>query len=207
MVEEGSLLTEAAPVLDEVERGRADLYRLLGFALARPPTMRLIDYLSQLDGGTGALGEALRDTAEAARSTRLEAAVREYDALFIGMTRGELLPYASYYLTGFLHERPLARLREDMARLGLARAQGHSDPEDHIGTVCEVMAGLIDGGGDIPLPLADQRAFFGRHVEPWAGRFFADLEAASSARFYRPLGTLGRLLVEIDHHGFLLEGS
>ncbi len=195
-----------SPVLDEADRARAFLYRLLGSALAGPPDSRTLQRLAALGGDTGALGEALRALSQAARETDLDAAAREYDALFIGVGRGELMPYASFYLTGFLHERPLARVREDMARFGLERAVGRSDPEDHIATICEVMACLIEGIDGAPWPVAQQSGFFRRHLDPWAGRLFADLEKASSARFYRPVGTLGRLLVQIDRDGFLLEG-
>src|SRR5690606_34244937 len=113
---------------------------------------------------------------------------REYFELFEGVGRGELLPYASYYLTGFLNERPLAQLRSDLGRLGLERAEGHFEPEDHLGTLCEVMSGLAAGRFDVA-PGEDEH-FFVRHLLPWAERFFTDLEQARSARFYRTVGTV-----------------
>jgi TorA maturation chaperone TorD len=182
--------------LDEVERARALLYRLLAHALAQPPDEALLDVMATLDGDEGALGEALRDVAAQASIAAAAAARMEYDALFIGVARGELLPYASFYLTGFLHERPLARLRAELDQLGLARADGRSDPEDHAATICDVMATLIETGSDA------QAGFFTRHVAPWMTGFFTDLERAPSARFYRSIGVLGRLLVDIDRQGF-----
>ncbi|MDW8443308.1 MAG: DUF3306 domain-containing protein [Acetobacteraceae bacterium] len=131
-----------------------------------------------------------------------EAVEREFFDLFIGVGRGELLPYASYYLTGFLHERPLARLRGDLARLGVARAEGVAEPEDHIATLCEVMAGLIDG--TFPAPAGEDGRFFERHLRPWAERFFADLEGAKAARFYRAVGTLGGRFVAIETEALAL---
>ena len=188
---------EAAPTLDEVDAARFLLYRLLAHALAAPPDAGLLNRLTRLGGDEGPLGAALNALAQTAAGTTVEAARREYDALFIGVARGELLPYASFYLTGFLHERPLARLRGELDRLGLARAAGRSDPEDHMATVCDVMATLI-GRDDAEA----EAGFFARHLAPWASAFFTDLERAVSARLYQPLGSLGRLLIELDRQGF-----
>jgi TorA maturation chaperone TorD len=187
--------------LDDTEQARAGLYRLLGAALARPPDTPILAALARLDGGPGPLGDALRAIAAAATAAAPQSAKTEYDTLFVGITEGEVVPYASFYLTGFLYERPLARLRADLAELGLARADGRADPEDHIATICEVMAHLIEAGH----ALDRQHAFFRRHVAPWAGRFFADLAAAPSARLYRPLGGLGRLWVDLEHEAFAME--
>ena len=194
----------AAVALDPIDAARAGLYRLLAASLSEPPGPELLARLRALDGEAGALGDALRGVAAAAEMP-VEAAQREYNTLFVGVGRGELMPYASFYLTGFLHQRPLARMRETMAAYGLEPAADRSDPEDHIATMCEVMAHAIevlDGGGET---LAQQRSMFIRHLEPWAGRFFADLEDAASARLYRPIGALGRVLVQIDRDAFHLE--
>ena len=128
---------------------------------------------------------------------------REFFDLFIGVGRGELLPYASYYLTGFLNERPLARVREDLDGLGIERAEGHHDPEDHLAILCEVMAGLA--AGRFEAERGAERRFFERHLKPWAARFFADLETARHARFYRPVGTIGRLFMEIEAQAFAMD--
>lgn len=185
--------------MDDVELARALIYRLLGRALAEPADAGFLARLAQLDGDDGTVGTALHDVAAAARVATADAARTEYDKLFIGVARGELVPYASFYLTGFLHERPLARVRAEMQALGLARAGGRSDPEDHIASECEVMATLI-GRGDTDA----QAGFFERHLAPWAGRFFTDLERAASARLFRPVGTLGRLMMDLDRQGFAL---
>ena len=125
----------------------------------------------------------MRRSREAARAADAEQVGREYFDLFIGLGRGELLPYGSYYLTGFLHERPLARLRGDLAALGIARAEGNPEPEDHAAILCEIMAGLI--GGDFAGAARGPTALFEKHLAPWIGRFFADLERAEAAKFYR----------------------
>ena len=111
-----------------------------------------------------------------------------------------MLPYASYYLTGFLHERPLSRLRGDLASLGIERAWTNLEPEDHAATLCEIMAGLATGR--FPASPEVQRAFFEKHVAPWMGRLFADMESAANAKFYRSVGSLGRLFLEIEAEAF-----
>ena len=196
-------MSQAGSYLDDVDRARALVYRLLGHALAEPPTPELLGRLARLRGWDAPIGAAMRDLAARAAACDAGAGRREYDALFVGIARGELVPYGSYYITGFLHERPLARLRGDLARIGLQRAPGRSEPEDHIATVCDAMAELIGRAGS---PAAGgavtEAAFFARHVEPWAGRFFSDLERAAAARLYEPLGTIGRLMIELDRQGF-----
>ena len=187
-------VAEGRPV-DPLDLERARVFALLGRLLAGPPDAGLLTRLAALGGG-GPLGEAFAALAEAARNTDAESADREFFDLFIGLGRGELLPFASYYLTGFLHERPLADLRGDLARLGIERAPGVSEPEDHIAFLCETFAGLLAGA--FPALPAESGAFFARHIKPWAARFFADLEAGESARFYRAVGRLGRLAVEIE---------
>ena len=127
-----------------------------------------------------------------------------YFNLFIGLGRGELLPYASYYLTGFLNERPLARLRDDLAPLGIVRVDGNYEPEDHAATLCEIMAGLA--GGRFPAPEGAERSLFEKHMASWMGRFFADLEHAREANFYRRVGTLGRVFMDIEAEAFALPG-
>src|SRR6185312_14477365 len=119
-----------------------------------------------------------------------------------GIGRGELLPYASYYLTGFLHERPLARLREDLSMFGIERAQDMYEPEDHIGILLEVMGGLA--ARRLPAPQGSDRKIFEKHLQNWAGRFFFDLEHAKSAKFYRTVGRLGRTFMEIETEAFAL---
>jgi TorA maturation chaperone TorD len=200
-------LPDTATPPDETEQARAGLYRLLGAALSHPPTERLLDSLRNLrvaETGTQ-IGAALARLARAAQATNLDRTRREYDALFIGIARGELVPYASFYLTGFLHDRPLARLRADLAALGLAAAPGHPDPEDHAGTLCELMAGLIDGGHGAPRPLDGQRRFFERHLAPWLDRFFADLEEAPGVALYQHVGELGRAFLAVEGAAFGME--
>jgi TorA maturation chaperone TorD len=192
---------------DEVhpeERLRAHQYQLLARWLAAPPEEELLEVASGFAGDDTEFGRALTELAGRAREAMPAGASREYHELFIGIGRGELVPYGSYYLTGFLNEKPLAKLRSDMARLGIARAETVKEPEDHVAALCEMMAGLITGAFGRPLPLAEQRAFFDRHLASWAPVFFSDLETAKSARLYVPVGTLGRVFMQIEKTAFTM---
>ena len=199
---DASIFGAAASEPDDIDQARADEYALLASLLLTPPDAGVLARLSSLqDAGDTLLGRAHAALGQAAASA--DDVAREYFHLFIGVGRGELVPYASYYLTGFLNERPLARLRGDMMRLGIERAGGHFDPEDHLGTLCEIMSGFASNRFEV----ADgaEQDFFERHVEPWAGRFFADLEKAKAAKFYRSVGTLGRLFIDIETEAFAME--
>jgi TorA maturation chaperone TorD len=183
---------------------RAQCYALLARLLAAAPTPDALAQVRALRGDASAFGRALNGLAEMARKTAPESAELEFNDLFIGVGHGELQPYASYYLTGFLYERPLAALRTDMARLGIARRDNVAEPEDHIAALCEMMAGLITGVFGRAASLAEQQEFFDRHLAPWAPRFFADLEAAQAAAFYMSVGQVGRLFLAIERDAFAM---
>ena len=188
--------------IDETDLARAQEYRLLAALLVRAPDAALLKKLSTLRGDASPLGMAHVALAEAAGAAKVESVEREFFNVFIGVGRGELLPYASYYLTGFLHERPLARLRDDLNALGIERGEGVAEPEDNAAMLCEIMAGLADGTS--PAPAGADKNMFETHLAPWIGRFFADLEHAEEADFYRKVGTLGRLFVDIETEAFAL---
>ena len=186
---------------------RADLYDFLGVLLAGPPDQALLDKTKALSGDEGELGTAIAALSRGAKHIKPPAVEREFNALFIGLGRGELLPYASYYLTGFLNEKPLAALRRDMAARGMTRAENVYEPEDNIASCMEMMAGLIRGRFGAPAALADQKTFFNKHVGPWAGHFFTDLEAAKNSVFYAPVGAVGRVFMEIEIEGFRMSAE
>lgn len=193
---------DVAGDISEIDSARAQEYALLAALLGRAPDADLLGRLAQLRGDATPLGLAHADLAEAAADTNADKAEREFFNLFIGVGRGELLPYGSYYLTGFLHERPLARLRQDLIELGIERAEGVAEPEDHAAILCEVMAGIITR--KFPAPQDADRDLFEKHMRPWIGRFFADLEQAQEAKFYRRVGRLGRAFIEIETEAFAL---
>ena len=188
--------------VDEVDAARAQEYALLSALLARAPDAALLKRLAGLRGDASPIGVAHVALAEAASRTTTEKVEREFFNLFIGIGRGELMPYGSYYLTGFLHERPLARLREDLNLIGIERIEGNAEPEDHAATLCEIMAGLA--GGRFGAHAGGDQEIFEKHMAPWIGRFFSDLERAESANFYRSVGTIGRLLIDIETEAFAL---
>jgi len=187
---------------DDVDDVRAQEYALLSALLARAPDGELLRRLASLRGDASPLGLAHAALAEAAKAARADAVEREFFNLFIGIGRGELMPYGSYYLTGFVYERPLARLRGDLAALGIESVEGEAEPEDHAATLCEIMAGLASGR--LEAPKDAERALFERHLAPWIGRFFTDLERAEEADFYRRVGTLGRVFIDIEAEAFAL---
>jgi len=188
--------------VDEIDRARAQEYALLAILLSRSPDAEMIRRLALLTGDATPLGAAHAALGQAAARTDEARAGREFFDLFTGLGQGELLPYASHYLTRSLYGRPLARLREAFQRLGIERKTGHSEPEDHVAILCEIMAGLV--GGDIAGPAGSDRAFFQEHLAPWIGRFLADLERAQSADFYARVGSLGRIFVGIEAEAFVL---
>jgi TorA maturation chaperone TorD len=193
---------DAASHVDETELARSQEYALLSALLWHAPDEALLACLADLRGDASPLGLAHAAIAETASRTSAAEVEREYFNLFIGLGRGELLPYGSYYLTGFLHERPLARVREDLVGLGIERTAGQQEPEDHAAILCEIMARLARSGS--PGVPAAAREFFQRHLSPWIGRFFADLERAESADFYRPIGALGQTFINIETEAFAL---
>jgi len=189
--------------VDETDAARAREYALLSVLLRRPPDSSLMAQIATLRGDSSPLGLAHLALAEAARETNVASIEREFFELFVGIGRGELVPYASYYLTGFLNERPLAHLRDDLARLCIERVADEAEPEDHAASLCEIMAGLA--GGHFGTSAGADSEVFEKHLAPWIGRFFADLEQANAADFYRRVGTVGRTFMTIESEAFTLE--
>jgi len=196
--------SESPVQIPEEEQMRAEFYGMLARILVAPPDAALLDALARLSGDDSELGAAVRDLAHRAGATTARAVAREYHDLFIGLGRGELLPYASYYLTGFLHEKPLADLRGALAKLGIERVATIKEPEDHVAALCEVMAGLITGAFGPPASIEKQRTFFDTFIVPWAPRFFHDLEAGQSAALYAAVGRVGRLFIHIEQTAFAI---
>lgn len=179
---------------------RANTYSLLGALLAAPPAPSLIALLTQItpaemsgDGDLARAWEVLRLAGERANAESLD---DEYHELFVGIGRGELVPYGSWYMTGFLMDQPLAILRRDLAELGFERQADIKEPEDHVAALLETM-GLMAGDGDTSVDT--QRRFFQSHVGPWMKTFFLDLQKAQAARFYRAVGQFGEQFIEFEN--------
>ncbi len=190
---------------DNEESLRASMYGLLAHLLARPPTpelLGLLDRIEETEGIADGLSTAWRLLRVAARDPDPEALDDEYHNLFIGIGRGEVVPYASWYLTGFLMDRPLAYLRRDLDAFGIERQPGASDPEDHAATLCESMR-IIISAADIPF--SSQRNFFRNHIAGWMPVFFRDLQEARAACLYAAVGRLGAAFLEFENRYFDLE--
>jgi TorA maturation chaperone TorD len=189
---------EAAPSrqIDPEDEARAEEYALLGALIWRAPTAETLGLLSRLRGDASELGAAHHLIAEIARTVDPAAIQQEFFDLFIGVGRGEILPYASFYRTGFLNERPLAEVRRDMEALGLAREIRVGEPEDHVAMLFDVMRGLIMG--EFAADGIDDRIFFERHLKPWASRLFVDLEMTQTSALYRAVGAAGRVFLDIE---------
>lgn len=191
-------------ITDE-DRARAQIYQLLAVLLSSPPSDELLKGLASLQGDDTPLGSAYKNLAALAQRTTAVDAEQEFNNLFIGVGRGELLPYASYYLTGFLNEKPLADLRTDLMTRGVKVSDGVKEPEDHIGTLCEIMAGIITGEFACDSDVSSQKAFFDAHMAKWAALFFTDLEEAQSSVLYAPVGSLGRAFMAVEADAFAIQ--
>ncbi|NIR60357.1 MAG: molecular chaperone TorD family protein [Gammaproteobacteria bacterium] len=185
--------------LDPTDEARGNVYSLLAALLAAPPGEELLGRLRGVeppDGEATELGVAWRMLRLAADRAREEAVDDEFHGLFIGISRGELVPYGSWYMTGLLMDKPLALLRRDLAAMGFERQSNVREPEDHIAALCEVLA-LANRAGSA-MPLGVQASFFNDHLAPWVEVFFDDLQNAYAACFYRPVGQLGSAFMRVE---------
>ena len=197
----------AVAEVQEEDRLRADLYNYLGLMLAGPPDQLLLDQSAALSGDETGLGQAINGLARVAKISKPKAVQTEYNALFIGLGRGELLPFASYYLTGFLNEKPLANLRATMADFGMTRADGVFEPEDNIASLMEMMAGMVVGRFGRVASVAEQQTFFNLHIGTWATHYFNDLQGAKSSILYASVGAVGLAFMEIEKEAFRMTAS
>ena len=184
--------------VDPTDSLRAGTWALLGQLLAAAPTPDMIDRLAGLPPMAetpDAIAAAWQQLAAAARHATPDGLVAEYQDVFIGVGGGEVTPYASWYLTGTLMDRPLVQLRSDLEALGIERKADCSEPEDHVAALCEIMALVVQ---DEDVDPDWQRELHARYVAGWMGRFFEDLGKASSADFYRAVAAVGQAFVEME---------
>ena len=204
----GTIQNKSSLINDD-DQARADTYSILASLLSRTPNQDLIDYLLHIDADTdaqvnsvkrqepGDIARAWLELKDAAGKYDLNELDDEYHDLFIGLGRGQVIPYGSWQMTGFLMDKPLSDLRDDLAKLGIAASADTKDPEDHIAALCETMSILITAQD---VEGYQQRRFYIRHLHPWANKFFKSLQAASSAQFYKSVGLLGQRFVELENH-------
>ncbi|MDH3693498.1 MAG: molecular chaperone TorD family protein [Gammaproteobacteria bacterium] len=189
---------------DPAELARADFYSILAKLFYNPPTSEFISFIADLPahnaGSHNAMALSWRELQKKLRNADLAELNEEFNALFIGVGRGELLPFGSWYQTGFMMDRPLSMLRDDLKTLGFERHDDVKEPEDHVAALCESMAMIIRSGEDIPF--ATQQRFFSDHLEAWMGRFFDDLNEAKTAKIYKSVGKFGRAFFDFETQYF-----
>ena len=191
--------------LDE-ETARAELYGLLSQLYYAVPSAELLSALrvavTEAPADGGFLQEPWQQLVAAARAWDDIAIAQEFDRLFGGVGKPEVYLYGSHYLSGFLNEKPLARLRTDLDRLGLARDEAMPETEDHIAYLCEVMRYLIAGDDVAVCNLTAQRDFFATHLQPWVLLLCDALGGHPQARFYGALAQFTRAFVSVETQGF-----
>lgn len=183
--------------LEQEQQYRAAAYGMLAALLRDVPDAALLDQVAkfvEVDEGGDEMALSMSLLGLAAKRRSIESINDEYHALFIGIGRGELVPYGSFYLTGFLMEKPLGDLRDDLDRLGFEREVEVHEPEDHVAALCEVMAMLIQDGSSIDT----QRGFFTTHINSWFQQFFTEMSAASNAVFYKAVSRFGAAFLQIE---------
>jgi TorA maturation chaperone TorD len=199
------LATQLSNTLDE-ETARSEIYGLLAGVLYTSPAIELIAQIRVAATDTPAAGafleEPWRNFVGVTRSMSDQDIKDEYEALFGGVGKPEIYLYGSHYLSGFLNEKPLARLRTDLSSLGLERSELMSDTEDHFAYLCEVMRYLIAGEDVAVANLTRQREFFSTHIQPWATLMCDDIQSNSKANFYASLAEFIRAFMGIEAQGF-----
>ena len=185
------------------ETARADLYGLLATLFYAPPSAALLATLASAQTeGEGVLGHAWTGLVDAARATDAEAVREEYEHLFIGIGKPEVMLYGSYYLSGFLMEKPLAALRTDLAQMGLQRVETVMESEDHIASLCEVMRYLIASTDVLEANVATQKKFFGTHMQAWVLNLSDAIMVHPAAKFYTSVASLSKVFFEVEMQAF-----
>ncbi|MFP8779089.1 molecular chaperone [Hydrogenophaga sp. RWCD_12] len=191
--------------LDE-ETARAEVYGLLAALFYAAPGGELLAQLrvavTEAPAAGGFLEEPWRRFVGTAREMSDEQVANEYDALFGGVGKPEVYLFGSWYLSGFLNEKPLAALRGDLAALSLSRDETMPETEDHFACVCEVMRYLIAGDDVEVANLTQQQKFFSTHVQPWATQMCDAIAAHPKAKFYAALATFTAAFVSVETQGF-----
>jgi TorA maturation chaperone TorD len=191
--------------LDE-EIARAEVYGLLSQLYYAPPPAQLLDALrlavTEAPAQGAFLEEPWREVVAAARAQDDASIADEYDALFGGVGKPEVYLFGSHYISGYLNEKPLVRLRHTLAALGLGRDEAMPETEDHIAYEFEVMRYLIAGDDIAVANLTKQREFFAEHLQPWVHQLCDAIGAHPKARFYAVLAEFTRSFMNVEAQGF-----
>ena len=193
--------------INEEDQLRADMYSFLANLLRAEPDEKLVNQLKVLVSDNSPIGKSIKILSKLASSLDLPTIRDEYVRIFVGVGRGEILPFASYYLTGFLKDKPLAKLRQDMQEIGIKLQDNVKEPEDHIASIFDMMSGLILGNFEKRYSIVEQKEFFNKHLAPWVDLLMRDIESSKIAVFYSPIGTIGKEFMEIERASFSMNVS
>ena len=200
-----SQTAENLNITNNEDQLRADMYSFLANLLRAEPSAELVGQLTKLESDESPIGKSIKTLSKLASSLDLPTIRDEYVRIFIGVGRGEILPFASYYLTGFLKDKPLAKLRNDMKEIGIELAENVKEPEDHIASLFDMMSGLILGKFSKRFSIGEQKEFFNKHLASWVDLLMRDIESSRIAVFYSPIGTIGREFMEIERSSFSMD--
>ena len=193
--------------INEEDQLRADMYSFLANLLRAEPDENLVNQLTMLVSDDSPIGKSIKTLSKLTTSLDLPTIRDEYVRIFVGVGRGEILPFASYYLTGFLKDKPLAKLRQDMQKIGIKLEENVKEPEDHIASIFDMMSGLILGKFEKKYSITEQKDFFNKHLAPWVDLLMRDIESSKIAVFYSPIGTIGKEFMEIERASFSMNVS
>jgi TorA maturation chaperone TorD len=210
MTEKNNSSLELDTNLSAEDLARADLYGLLALLFYAPPPTELLEKITHFSqemdssevASTSLLQGPWNELVELAKSSQAEEWADEYETSFIGVGKQEIFLYGSFYLTGFLNERPLVALRHDLERMGLEGSEDITETEDHIACLCEVMRYLIAGEDLSICNLTQQKQFFNQHIRVWVNELFDILESYPHLKLYRAVGELARIFFEIEGQAF-----
>ena len=195
---------------DSEELARAELYGLLSRLWHAPPDEAMLAQfrvaVTQAPVPGGYLEAPWGELVAAMRATSVAEAAAEHDALFHGVGKPEVFAYASFHLSGFLNEKPLALLRADLARLGLTRDEQSLETEDHIAYELEVMRWLIAGDDVATCNLEQQRRCFRAHLQTWVDKLCEAVLAQPRAHTWRAVALFTAAFMQVEAQAFdLLE--
>jgi len=178
---------------------RTDGYVLLAAFLNSPPDGEFINLIRNIQWDEDlqeTMQQQLVSLKQACSSCTVEEIAAEFHRLFVGLGRGELVPYASWYREKMIQSATLAAIRSDLRQLGIIRRSDTHESEDHAGALCEIMALVSQEANAITHN--DQANFFNNHISPWMPAFFQDVQAARNVVFYRAVGALGSCFLQAE---------
>jgi TorA maturation chaperone TorD len=197
---------EAPRAIEPEDQARADYYALLANLFYRAPDARLLQAIAIAEPPSGVLAPAWQRLADASNVVPEDAVREEYDAVFVGVGKPPVMLYGSFYMAGFMMEKPLATLRQNLGELGFVRADSVREPEDHVAAVCDVMRAMILGDlENKPYTVETQKQFVLTHVKPWIFDCFAAVSAYHQANYYKHVVGFATRFFQVEFEAFEIE--